>query len=692
MQVKGICGMCHNRCDIVAEVTDGKLVRVDADSDSPRGRVCSRGKLAPKIVYSPDRILHPLIRDGEKGEGKFRRASWDEALDLIAQRFEKIMAEFGPQALASYFGGSGLEDSMGEHSDFFGKFGSPNDMGPGSICNVSSNLMTPVTTYGVTTPMLLQDIPNSKAVFVWGKNSMTDSGPLSTLAQVREAKKRGVTIVVIDPTQKGMGELADLWVPVLPGSDGALAMAMTKRILEKDAYDKDFVAQYTRGFSEYRAYLDTLSMEALSRCCGVPVALIENLVEIFTASTAISLVSYTGLEYQLSGVQNNRAIQILWAITGKVDVEGGILINAQGVPTRKLVEPGDIPAIGAEKYPAFFALTGCGQFIEFPQAVLDSKPYPVRGLMIRAASPTISYPTKALWKEVYTHLDFMLVLDRFMTEDARYADVILPATTLFENDSYCRYPGGMRLRKRLIEPVGEAKSDLFIYQAIAARMGKPDAFPKNADELYARAFEKNPALLEQLRAHPEGVPLPQPRNYRKYASGLMRADGKPGFPTPSGKFEIASTVLEQFGYTGYPVYRDISEEPALKKDFPFVMTSGNRSPHRYSAFGPNIPELAALDPYPTADLCEQDAQEMGVADGDTVTVETAFGKLNIRARITGMARGAVHVFSGGGSTYHAPAWRDCNVNDINSVAFRDEVSGFIAFKAVPCAVYKAKPE
>lgn len=688
MKMKGICGMCHNRCDIVADIENGKLTQVAADPDSPRGRVCSRGRLAPKIVYSEKRLLYPLVRDGEKGEGKFRRVSWDEALDRIAEGFGKIMEEYGPRALASYHGGSGLEDSMNDNMRFFAHFGSPNDMGPGSICNTSSNLFTPVTTYGIPTPMLRQDIENSEVIFIWGKNPKTDSGPLSLYQSILAAKKRGVKMIVIDPCETGMGEIADLWVPIIPGSDGALAMAMTKLVIERGQYDKSFVRDYTRGFDEYRTYLEGLSMEDLSRYCGVSLETITQLADIFTSTTKIPLVSYTGLEYQLSGVQNNRALQILWAITGKVDVPGGIYMDAYGAETRKLFEPQGEKPIGIEQYPVFCALTGVGQFIAFPNAVLKGEPYPIRGLMIRAASPAVSYPDMESWRNVYRHLDFMVVLDRFMTEDARYADVILPATTLFENDSYCRYPGGIRLRKRFIEPVGEAKPDLFIYQAIAARMGKPDAFPKNKDELYAKAFQGKEELYQKLLEHPEGVAYPKKRIYRKYETGELRADGQKGFPTPSGKFEISSTILEQFGYTGYPVYRDISQEPDLKKDFSFVMTSGNRSPHRYSSFGPNIPELAELDPFPTVDISPADAKQLGISEGDMATVETACGKLDFRARIVGMKEGTIHVFSSGGSSEHSKEWREANVNNLISPLFRDNISGFVVLKSVPCNVSK----
>ncbi|WP_320966784.1 molybdopterin-containing oxidoreductase family protein, partial [Enterocloster bolteae] len=442
MEKRGVCGMCHNKCDIVATLEHGRLVKVEADSKSPRGRVCPRGKKSPEIVYSEKRILHPLIRCGEKGEGRFRRATWDEALTCASRGFLDIIRNYGPQALASYYGGSGLEDSMRANAGLFRVFGSPNDMGPGSICNTSSCVFTPMTTYGVTEAVLVKDIGHSEIIFCWGKNPKTDSGPLSAYRAILEAKERGAKLVVIDPCRAGMGEMADMWVPIIPGSDGALAMAMTKLILERHLYDEGFVKNYTRGFEAYEAYLKTLSVDRLSKCCGIPVRIIEELTRLFLSTEKISLVSYTGLEYQLSGVQNNRAIQILWAITGKVDVEGGIYINGTGIPTRKPATKQEIMPLGAEQYPVFYGLTGCGQFMEFPNAVLHDVPYPVRGLLIRAASPAISYPEQKLWRQVYKKLDFMVVLDRFMTEDAKYADVVLPATTLWENDSFCEYPGG----------------------------------------------------------------------------------------------------------------------------------------------------------------------------------------------------------------------------------------------------------
>ena len=698
MKKKAVCGMCQNKCFGEVTLEDGRITKVEPDRDSPRGRVCARGRLSPELVYSPNRVLHPMIRDGEKGEGKFRTVSWEEALAYIEQKVRAIVAQYGPQALASYTGGSLLEESYNtiktRAGGFFANLGSPNDMSASSTCNYSSNVLTPLTTYGIPkNGHILADTENSEIIFIWGKNSKTDSGPLDDYKAVLAAKERGCRVVVIDPRKEGMGELADWWVPVIPGSDGALAMAMLKLIVESGRWDKKFVEQYTVGFDELCRELEGLSLAELSRCCGVPVEDIRRLTDWFCSTTRISLISYTGLEYQYSGVQNNRTIQILWAITGKVDAEGGIYLDAIHQPARLRAVPEKKDwNLGAEKYPLFYAFTKSSQFVELPRAVLEGKPYPIRVLMIGGTSPSITYPTRELWAQVYRKLDLFIVTERYWSNDCLWADVILPVTTLWENITLCTYPGGARLRQRVIEPLGEAKSDLEVSQAIAQRLGFGEKFPKNDEELYKLLFAGREALLHQLQEHPEGVTFPKKEKiYRKYESGLLRQDGLPGFPTPSGKFEIASTYFAECGYSGVPQYHDIREVEGLcgeKGELPFTMTTGARSGVRFSSFGPEFSGVTALEPHPTVDIDPEDARELGIAEGDLVAVHTACGCLRFPAHLAPMARGCVHVCAGGGSAFQQEGWRDRDVNDICTMQFRDPVSGFITYKSMPCRLEK----
>ena len=696
MVKKGTCGLCQGGCAVVYTIENGKIVKAEPDKESPKGRLCPRGALVPDILYGEERIKRPLIRVGERGEGKFRECSWEEAVDKAAELLKKTADTYGGRSLASYYGRGilglpvtrlcGKGDGSGK-GKFLINLGSVNDMNCSSICNLASSSVTPRTLMGLNTRMMVQEIEESDYIISWGKNSASDDGPQVMLHRIKEAQKRGAKLIVIDPRQEGLGKIADWWIPITPGSDGALALAMLKLIIGSGRYDHEFIEKYTRGFEEFKAYLDTQTMEQLSKWCGISVTDIEKLTDIFCSTAKIPLVAYTGLEYQLSAIQNNRAIFVLWAITGKLDAPGAIYLNAKGLETPKLFEiPEDDKPIGADEFPLFYKFSGLGQFSRFPKAVLEDEPYPVRGLMILGGSPVLSFPDSKSWREAYKKLDCLIVLDRYFTEDARYADVVFPACSLFEVPKAVPGPEGPHIVEPLIEPVGESKNDVLIMGAIAKKLGFGDKLPQTEEELRSWLLSGTAPYAGDFGTSADQK---KEKHYKKYETGELRADGKPGFPTPSGKLEICSTILEENGFVPYPEYKDVRSIPELAgKEYPFTMTSGARSNNRMGVFGANLDKIAEIEPYPFVDINAEDAKEIGIEDGDMVKVITPFADGTFKAKIRGIARHAIHIPHGGGSAYMAEPWKNGNVNDLCSLDYADPMTGFVLIKSVPCRVEK----
>lgn len=649
MVINRTCGMCQGGCQVNVTVEDGKIVRVEPDKASPKGRLCVRGALTPELLYSEERLTYPLIRDGEIGEGKFRRATWEEAFAYAAELLQKTAEKYGARALASYQGRGVLGTPVGrilmgspKSKSLMGRLGSPNNFHVGSICNLASSTVTPVLTSGINTRMMIQDIPNSDYIFVWGKNPVSDDGPQFTLKAIKAAKERGAKLIVIDPRQNGLGELADIWVPVIPGADGALALAMLKLIIDSGRYDKEFVRDFTRGFDEFKVYLDTLELAQLSAWCGISHDIIKKITDIFCSTEKISLIAYTGLEYQLSAIQNNRALYVLWAITGKLDVEGGIYFNCKNIPNFQLKElPTKNKPLGVDEFPMFYKFSGAGQFCCFPKAVLEDEPYPVRALILVGGSPVLTFPNSSKWREVYKKLECLIVVDRYPTEDSRFADIIFPACTGFE--TYKPVPGAdgnVKLLEPVIEPVGECRDDVMILAGIAKALGVGDDYPDTEEEFKEWLLQGLPAFAKDFGGGANAAA----RTYKKYQIGELRADGQPGFPTPSGKFEICSVMLEENGFTSYSEYKDMRSIPEMKNpEFPFTMTTGARSTHRMGVFGANLPGVAKVEPYPYMVLSSEDAEELGIADGDWAQVTTPFGSAKFKVRISGMTRHCIHI-------------------------------------------------
>jgi anaerobic selenocysteine-containing dehydrogenase len=709
--IDGNCGICPSGCSVKITLQGDRVTRVVPDPSRPHGMCCRRVSRGPEILYSPDRLLYPLARDGERGENKFRRVGWEEALDTIASRLTRIKSRYGPEALCVYTGRGTFERSLWEMLSPAGvretcawsllfPFGSPNTSGAGSICYVSHAVIAPATTFGVWGIDTFADLESSSLVIIWGTNPANASPP-EVMNRIIAAHRRGAKVVVIDHRRTETAVRADAqWVPVRPGTDGALALALIALIAREGLYDRSFVHEWTVGFEELGAYAARFTPEETSRITGVAPDVIRALARDIASAHGAALVSYTGLEYSNSAVQAIRAILILWAITGNVDVPGGKVFAMPDSQIRvserhRLSAPAGPPPVGAAKYPVYHHFRGEAQAMELPRAILEGDPYPVRGLLVFGASIITGYPNPDLWRRCFSALDFLLVVDRYPTADSRYADIILPAATSFESDSYLISGRTVRLRRRVVEPLGESRGDWDIVAGIADRLGYGHLFPRSTTEMLQWAFESTGVDAKALQDNPDGVQLTSPpMQFRKWETGLLRPDGKPGFPTPSGKLEIASSVLKRFGYEPLPVFVPPVEgplgSPALAARYPLVLDTGARNKMYFCSQHRNIPGLARQRPSPLVWIHPRDASARGISSGDAVDLVSPRGQVRFQAFVTeDIMEGSVEADAHGGSPTGTEAWRGCNVNELTDHDNRDPISGFPVYKALLCDVVKA---
>jgi anaerobic selenocysteine-containing dehydrogenase len=669
----------------------------------PLGIVCTRGVHAEEIIYSPDRIRFPMKRIGNRGEGKLERISWEEAFELSARLIRRVSDKYGPEAMSMFSGRGGFEQSLldmfttGGHdqicSNFLFPLGSPNTFSCSSLCNNAHRALAPVSTFGTSLDHLFPDFENSDQIVVWGSNPATDSPPIN-LKKILQAKNRGAKVVVIDPLKSYTAEKAGEWIGIRPGTDGALALGMAHVIMEKGLYDSAFADDWTDGFGEFKEYVREFPPEKVEKITWVNAEKIERLAEDL-AKPRTSLLLHTGLEYTDSGVQNIRAVLVLWALTGNLDRPGGLVFRMpQASPVRKnrIEAPQGKPAIGSDRHPLYCDLNRSGHFMEVPRAILDGDPYFIKGLIVLGGSIITSFANPGLWRRCFESLEVLIVIDRFLTNEALYADIVLPATTMFEITSHKRYPGHLSFREKLVSPVGEAQNDYLILAALAKALGYGDRYPQSEEEMLKFVFDQSPVSLEELRSKPKGIALPSPpMAYEKYKKGLLRKDGKAGFETPSGRFEISSGLLRKYGYDPLPVYQEPSEgplgSPELAKEFPLVLTTGTRIQSTFRSQHLNIPGLLKLQDKPNILIHPEDAEPRGIRDGDKVWVRTKRGRVPFYAKVTmRIVKGVIEANMGGGGPLQPQAWQEANVNELTDPENRDPISGFPAFKALLCQV------
>ncbi len=392
---RALCGICSAGCGVVVTYDDeGRIAKVEPDEASELGIICKLGEHSPEIVYSKDHVLYPLRRVGEKGGGyEFERISWDDAYDRIVNKLTNIKTQYGPEATAIYTGSGSFELSLydvyqpkgvavSSASSVLFPFGSPNTMGVGALCYVSFAMIAPHVTMGGMYINMFSDFENSDLIVVWGTNPATDFPPL-TLKKIMEAHRRGAEVVVIDPRRTKTVELTDAdWVPIRPGTDGALALGMCNVLIEKELYDESFVRDWTLGFAQFDTYVQHFRPEVVERITGVPAATVVSLARRIAVAKGAAPAMYSGLEYSDSGVQAIRATMVLWALAGQLDVPRGrcFTMRENHFPINRseyIANPHLKKALGADRFPVYTLYRKESHAIALPDSVLRGKPYKI---------------------------------------------------------------------------------------------------------------------------------------------------------------------------------------------------------------------------------------------------------------------------------------------------------------------------
>jgi anaerobic selenocysteine-containing dehydrogenase len=709
---RALCGICPAGCGVVVTYDDrGRIATVRPDESAELGVICKLGEHSAEIVYSKDRILYPLRRNGEKGTYDFERISWDDAYDIIVTKLSEIKATYGPEATSIYTGSGSFELSLcdlyqpegvavSSASSVLFPFGSPNTMGVGALCYVAFAMIAPHVTMGGMQINMFSDFENSDLIVVWGTNPATDCPPIN-LKKIMDAHKEGARVVIIDPRRTKTVALTDAeWIPIRPGTDGALALGMCNVVIEEGLYGESFVRDWTRGFEEFARYvLDHFSPEVVEQITGVPAGAIVALARRIATAKGAAPAMYSGLEYNGNGVQTIRAIFVLWALAGQLDVPGGrcFTMRQNHFPLNRsahIANPDMRKALGRDKFPIYSAYRGESHAIVLPDSVLKGKPYKIRSLIILGGSIITSWPQPAIWRKTLNALDFFVCIDRRLTADAAYADIVLPATTYYETESYMTYGSIFRIRERVIEPLGEARNDFFILAELADRLGYGHLYPQNEAELLRHVLKGSGFTLDDVHKAGGAVQSQTVKmHYKKWETKRLRPDGKPGFDTPSGKFEIASTILEEHGYDPLPVYTEPQEsplsQPELAKKFPLVFNSGARVTTDFHAQHHGIASLLKERPEPTVTINTSDARARGIKNGDHVLVKTSRGQITLRAIVTdSIVKGAVEANMGGGCHVGPKAWQEGNINELTDLQQYDPISGFPVYKALLCEVLK----
>ena len=462
-------------------IQDGRLLKTEGNPSHPisQGYICPKGRALPDMLSAADRLRHPLKK---LEDNSWQEISWDEALDTIAENLKGLQNKGYPYHLAVHVGQAGVNKQFTDYiARFCSIYGTPNLSTADSYCH-TSRLMANTLTFGYRpTP----DYGNSQCIVLWGYNPTHSSPPISN--SITRARHSGAKLIVIDPYSSDLARDADLHLQVRPGTDLVLALGFLSYIILQGLYDKNFVNIWTVGFSDLEKIIATYTLKKVEDITGVPEDKIIEAAQLYAGSSAACLEHGMALELQTNGFQTIRAIAILQAITGNLDISGGALLTDDfklesiSLPTKEPIE-----AVGQNEFPLFHRFTGHSQSNMYFKAILESKPYPIESMIVVGSNPLLAWPYASKVRKALESINFLVVVDNFMNASAQLADIVLPAATfLSQNELWDTSSDSGELVVGLAPKGFEEEgclSDWLVWNSLAKKMGYGHFFPWENDK------------------------------------------------------------------------------------------------------------------------------------------------------------------------------------------------------------------
>lgn len=629
--------MCHGGCSALLHLKGGRIVRIEGDPQGPlnRGRLCPMGAASAQLVYHPDRLTHPLIRAGARGEGKWRRASWDEAYERICEAVRGIWSRYGREGIA-------LGTGTGRHHINFVKrfanmMGTPNWCEPGTAQCFVPRVNVMHLTYGGMTWSDYRGERMPGVLLFWGHNPLNSSPDGEVGFMVRDALAAKPKIIVVDPRRTWLAKRADVFLQLRPGTDDALALAMLNVLIAEELWDKAFVERWTYGFDRLAERVRSCTPEWAEAITWVPADKIRAAARLWAQAQPGALEWGCAIEHTPNTIQTVRAISLLPALTGRIDTPGGMVLGMRPLARFPLLaellpEEQRKKRLGAAQFRVLGGEGSLSPAAHIPavfRSMRTGEPYWTKGFLVFGNNSLLTYADSRLVHESLAKLDFLMVADLFMTPTCELADVVLPVAAWPELDQIVGMPyfgEDVVLSQRHAVQIGECRQDEIIMTELARRLALPGC-EEDPHDVFDQQLAPLGLTYEKLaaRGHTR-VPI----IYRKFE--------KEGFATPTGKIELYSTRMEALGYDPLPYYQEPPESPLstpeIAREFPYVLTTGARSPMFFHSEGRQLPKLRKGHPEPRVEIHPRTAARHGIQKGDWVLISSPRGTIRQRAVVT----------------------------------------------------------